>query len=236
MKSLDDIAIIIQARLGSQRVPRKMLRPFAGTILLDIALEKIKRSQVIAPDQFYLSVHEPELVAVGERHGVNVFRRSARSAASEGEPMAELYEWWDRLPYRYGVLVSACLPFLQIETIDAFVRRYADSAAEGLFSVMARRNYFWDMQGRLLCQLPGEKAVMNTKHVGVTYEAAHALYAGRMARIGEGIWMGDLNRPGEVEFFPIAEEESLDIDYPWQFELAECLYHSKYGGKRDEMV
>ena len=43
MKSIDDIAIIIQARLGSKRIPQKMIKPFAGTTLTDIFLEKIKQ-------------------------------------------------------------------------------------------------------------------------------------------------------------------------------------------------
>jgi hypothetical protein len=70
---------------------------------------------------------------------------------------------------------------------------------------------------------------MNTKYVDVTFEAAHALYAGRLARIGQGVWMGRMDRPGEVELFPMEEEECLDIDYPWQFRLAECRYRDCYG-------
>ena len=42
MKSINDIAIVIQARLGSKRIPQKMIKPFAGTTLTDIFLEKIK--------------------------------------------------------------------------------------------------------------------------------------------------------------------------------------------------
>ena len=42
MKDKKDIAVIIQARLGSQRVPNKMIKQFHNTTLLDIALEKIK--------------------------------------------------------------------------------------------------------------------------------------------------------------------------------------------------
>jgi CMP-N-acetylneuraminic acid synthetase len=236
MKSIDDIAVIIQARLGSQRVPAKMLRDFAGSTLLDIALEKLKRSTVFPKECIYLCVHEPELAASGRRHGVNVFRRSARSASSEGNPLMELYEWWDRLPHRYGVLINACLPFLSTHTIDAFVRQYAATKADGLFGVIERRNYFWDENHRLLCDLPGDQAVMNTKSVGVTYEAAHALYAGRLDRIGKGVWMGDLRQPGEIELFPVAEEEALDIDYPWQFEMAESLYNRRYGGSQHELV
>lgn len=227
MKALEDIAVVVQARLGSQRVPKKMVRDFAGTTLLDIALEKIKSCDSVAPHRVYLAVHEPELMAIGRRCGITVFERSARSASSEGEPIAELYEWWDRLPCRYAVLINACLPFLQPGTIDSFIRRYAATDRDGLFGVIERRNYFWDAAGRMLGHAPADQAVMNTKFVGVTYEAAHALYAGRTDRIGDGIWMGDLRRPGDIELFPISEEEALDIDHPWQFEMAESFYNRR---------
>ena len=65
---------------------------------------------------------------------------------------------------------------------------------------------------------------MNTKAVETTYEAAHCLYAGRMDLIKDGIWMGDFQKPGDIELYPMEERECLDIDYPWQFELCETLY------------
>ena len=68
---------------------------------------------------------------------------------------------------------------------------------------------------------------MNTKTVPFTYEAAHCLYAGRMDKINEGIWMGDFNKPGDIELFPMEEEECLDIDYLWQFKMCEKLYEAR---------
>ena len=35
-----------------------------------------------------------------------------------------MYEWWNKLPYKYVILVSACLPLLKIETIDEFFNHY----------------------------------------------------------------------------------------------------------------
>ena len=43
MKDIKDICILVQARLDSQRVPGKMLRPFADTTLVDILFEKLKK-------------------------------------------------------------------------------------------------------------------------------------------------------------------------------------------------
>ena len=64
MKVLSDIVFIVQARLGSQRVPKKMIRSFNGTTLLDITLDKLINSSVIPREQIYCSVHEKELIDI----------------------------------------------------------------------------------------------------------------------------------------------------------------------------
>lgn len=227
MKPIDDVCVIIQARLGSERVPNKMLKPFAGTTLTDIALAKIARCQAFPLKNFYLSVYEQELASVGERHGVNVFARSRQSAQSEGTPIGEMYEWWDRLSYRYCVLINACAPFLTPETIDAFVDAYRRSDGDGLFGVVEKHNYYWDASHQPITPWPQGQEVMNTKFVAPTYEAAHCLYAGRMDLIGDGVWMGRFRGEGDPGLYPMNEVEALDIDYPWQFDLCEALHRSR---------
>mgnify|MGYP001414738919 CR=1 FL=1 len=123
MKNINDIAIIVQARLNSERVPKKMIRPFAGSTLVDIFCEKIKRSKVIKKENFYLSIYEKELIDIANKHGVQIFHRSEKSANSEGTPLGEMYEWWNKLPFKYAVLINACAPMLKTETIDDFIKQ-----------------------------------------------------------------------------------------------------------------
>ena len=225
MKDIKDIAFVIQARLGSQRIPKKMIKSFCGTNLLDIALDKILLSK-IPSSQFFVSAYEDDLRSICYRKDVNIFHRSKESADSEGTPMSLMYEWWDKLPFKYCILINACAPFMKAETIESFAEAYVNSDSEGLFGVMKKKNYFWNKESKLISPWPEGQAVMNTKFVEETYEAAHCLYAGRMDKIGEGIWMGDFNKPGDIELFPMKEEECLDIDYQWQFDMCQALYKS----------
>ena len=227
MKNINEICVIVQARLGSQRIPGKMIRPFAGTTLTDISMEKVKNSKVIPQSNFYLSAYERELVDIANKHKVNIYHRSENSANSEGTPLTDMYEWWDKLPYKYCVLVNACAPFLRTETIDEFVQKYIESSSDGLFGVMEKKNYFWNTDGKLITKWPDGHACMNTKFVEVTYEAAHCLYAGRMDSIQRGIWMGDFQKPGDIELYPMEEFECLDIDYEWQFNMCEAIYENR---------
>lgn len=230
MKDIKDICLVVSARLGSHRVPQKMIAPFANTTLLDIAMEKLIGSKVIPKQNIILAAHESQLIDIGKKYGINVYRRSGESSRSEGEELTVLYDWHDKLDFKYVVLLNPCLPFLSIEIIDEFFLAYANSKDNGLFGVIAKKNYFWNSEGGLITKWVDGLQIMNTKFVDVTYEAAHCLYASKLSLIKDGIWMGAApygkNNP---PIYTIPEEQCFDIDYPWQFELAEKMYESKYG-------
>jgi len=226
VKNINDICLIVQARLGSQRCPNKMIRPFAGSTLTDIAIDKVLGSKVLPKENFYLAVHEPELISIGKNRGVNVFERSEKSANSEGTPMTEIFEWWDKLPYKYVLMFNACCSLLSTETIDNFIRHYLQTDSDGLFGVIEKKNYFWNTKGELITPWPDGEAILNTKMVGTTLEAAHCLYAGSMPALGDNVWMGDYT-PNSPELFVVPEEETFDVDYEWQFGVAETLYKAK---------
>ena len=202
-----------------------MIKPFAGTTLMDIFIEKVKKCKSFPISNFYISVYEKELFDIGMKHNVNIYNRSKQSAESEGTPMSLMYEWYNKIPHKYVVLINACVPFLEPETIDNFVREYLRSKQTGMFAVMEKKNYFWDESGAILTPLTED--VMNTKTVRKTYEAAHCLYASRMDTIKDGIWMGDFNVANDIKLFPVKERECFDIDYQWQFDLCEKLWRDQ---------
>ena len=221
-KNIQDICLIVQARLGSQRVPNKMLRPFANTTLVDILFEKLKSSKIMPLENIHFSAHEEELKEVANKHNINIFHRSEVSAMSEGEPMTEIYEWHNKLPYKYVISVSACNPLLKIETINKFIESFIKSEKEGAFAVFEKKTYYWDKKGKPITNWEGA-TIMNTKLVEPIYEAAHCLYASRMDIIKDGFWM-DTNSPPQPELFVMDELEAFDVDYEWQFKLGEKLY------------
>ena len=94
--------------------------------------------------------------------------------------------------------------------------------------MIPKKNYFWNKDGDMITKWPDGFEVMNTKYVDVTYEAAHCLYASRLSSIADGNWMGPAPYTKDnPALFELPEEECFDIDYPWQFKMAEALYGSK---------
>lgn len=227
LSKLEETAFIVQARMNSQRVPGKMLRPFNGTTLFGLVLDKLLASSIIPKDQIYASVYEDELIHEANFvRNIGVYQRSYKSANNDNS-LKTIFEWHDKLPFKYVIIISACNPLLKIETIDSFVKQFIEQEEENLFGVIKKKQYYWSKEGALVTPWPEGQTIMNTKAVEPTYEAAHVLYASRMDLIAQDRFMGDFQAPGGIKLFEMDELETFDIDYEWQFNLAEQLYKIK---------
>lgn len=224
INKIDDIAFIVQARLNSQRVPRKMIKPFSDTNLFGLILDKLLSSEIIPSENIIASVHEDELFEeASTKRNIRTFKRSYDSANNDND-LKKIYEWHDKLPHKYCILISGCNPLLSVNTIDAFVRQFVEQEEENLFAVFEKKTYYWNKEGALITPWPKDQTIMNTKAVDPVYEAAHVLYASRMDLIKDYKFMGDFTKEGGIKLFKMDELEAFDIDEPWQFEVGEVLY------------
>ena len=226
MKNIKDICFIIQARTQSTRVPNKMLRPFADSNLFEIAVNKVLNSTIIPKNNFYLSVMDDELIEIANKYNVNYFTRSEEST-QEPVTLPKVFEWHDKLPFKYYMIINACNPILKIETIDKFINQFINSDSRGQFGVFEKKTFLFNNEGVMINKFFGEDkylATLETKFVETCYEAAHSLYAGTMEDIQKEIYMGSFKKSNDPEFFIMDEIECFDIDWPWQFEIAEKLY------------
>jgi len=217
-----DISIVVQSRLNSQRIPGKMLKPFSGTTLVDILLDKLTNLTSVDYSKVYFCAHEQELLNVASNYPINTIKRS-KASANEEKDIKILYEWAKEIPTEYIVMVSACNPLLKINTIDQFIYQYQNSDKEGAISVYESKNYFWDLKGKMLNKWPEGFTSMNTKFVEPTKIAAHCMYGSRVDLIKEGNWVTN-KLPYEPELISMPEIEAFDIDEPWQFDVAKALY------------
>ena len=227
MKSISDVVIILQARMNSQRVPKKMLKPFLDSNLFEIAINKLLNSNVIPKENIYVSVFEDELKDIAKKYNLNIYHRSEESANNDNS-LQKIYEWHDKLPFKYVIKVNGCSPLLKVETIDGFVTEFINQSEENLFGVIPMKDYFWNKDGKLVTPWPENQTIMNTKAVEVTYKAAHVLYASRLDLISQNRFMGDFEKEGGIKLFEINELEAFDIDYQWQFDAAEHLYEKGF--------
>ena len=121
-------------------------------------------------------------------------------------------------------LIQAIVPEIKLAPFSvSTIRQFSNSDNEGAISVFETKNYFWDLNNKMLNKWPEGFTSMNTKFVEPTKMAAHCMYGSRVDIIGNGNWVTE-KLPYEPELITIPEIEAFDIDESWQFKIAEILY------------
>lgn len=193
-----------------------MLRPFAGTTLTDVLLDKLRH---FAPQVFF-AAHEDEFREKCERHGVPFVARDPRSVAID-EPITDILSFLHDVPYTHLLIVSGCLPFLQASTITGFLDECRRGDLAPAFAVIRRRNHFISIDRRPL-NFPLDLATINTKTVEPVLEFAHALY------FFEKSYFFEHGRYWDWQTVRLLEagdpREMLDIDTEEDFTFAEALW------------
>ena len=225
MKKIEDILFIVQGRVNSKRVSQKMIRDFCGTTLFDIAIDKVLDSKIIPKENFYVSIYDTELKDIAKQKGVNIYNRSYESANNDNS-LQTIYEWHDKLPFKYVVKINGCSPLLKTKTIDNFVKQFLEQEEENLFGVIQMNDYFFNKDNELVTPWPENQTIMNTKAVESTDKAAHCLYASKMDIISENRFMGNFE-DGEIKLYVLDELECFDIDYEWEFKVGELLWSNQ---------
>ena len=230
MKNINDIVVVINARLNSSRVKEKMIRNFANTNLLELAIKKILSSKLIPKKNFYVAVGEQKLIDIVKKYDINIFNRTHKSCNSEGKDIRDLLEWcYDfSKKYKYYLWINPCQPFLSIKIIEDMITTFIKSNNKSMITTKKIKDYFWNSDKSLNknnFQI-NNNLVFNTKFVKETYQASHSMYIGLLEDLCKGIWLGTFKRD-DPELFFVDEEETLDIDYEWEFDMCEAYYKSK---------
>ncbi|MBI4823875.1 MAG: glycosyltransferase family protein [Nitrospirae bacterium] len=112
------VVAIIQARMGSKRLPGKSMMPLAGKPLLYRFIERVKRSKT--PEKIVLATTERAednvLVRVAEELGISVFR------GSEDDLVDRYYQAAKEFKADTVVRLCADNPVVEPEEIDRIIR------------------------------------------------------------------------------------------------------------------
>lgn len=78
MKNINEIYILIQARLGSERVSSKILKPFVDIKFVHILFNKLKKLKITDKKNNNLLAYKDDLKKLGKEYIVNIFNRSKK--------------------------------------------------------------------------------------------------------------------------------------------------------------
>jgi CMP-N-acetylneuraminic acid synthetase len=213
------IAALVAVRKNSQRCPEKMLRPFAGTTLVDISLKRLAALQGFS--KRYFAAHEDVFLEKARAYDVTSIRRSHRSANID-EPINQIHDYLQDVDEDHIMWINSCNVFLTPETIERARKCFLEKGSRSMTAVVLNRNWFyWPETGKPINNL--DPTNVSTKSTPPLYEVVHAfhIFDRKYFLKNSAYWR---NEAGDPALFVIPENENFDIDTEWEFELTEALY------------
>lgn len=222
------ITAVIPVRKGSQRVKDKNLRPFAGTTLLDVKIQTLL--QVPEIDEIIVNTNSEAAIELVELEYANTkvsFHRREEYYASSECSGSEFFKHLGEVTNTDVFVYTPCTsPFVKPETISKCIRQFLDNPEyDCLATVSSIKEFMW-LDGKALNYDPYHAP--NSQNLpDVVALNFGTTVVGRETLIANSNIIG--NKP---QFVMTDEIESVDIDTPLDFYLAEKMYIKLYKEKK----
>jgi CMP-N,N'-diacetyllegionaminic acid synthase len=215
---------LIPARGGSKDIPRKNLAPLCGRPLLAWTVGAACAARSL--DRVVVSTDSDEIAATARELGADVLERPAELARDETPMRDVLLHALEELGRpEVLVLLQPTSPLRRAQHVDEAVALLRESGADSIVSVVEvphryRPGSLMALEGERLVPLGETPATRQGKPV-VYARNGPAVLALRAERIGSDLYGGDC-RPYLME-----PRDSIDVDEPFDLELAELLLCSR---------
>ena len=110
------ISALINARLLSTRLPRKLLLPFNGTTLIDIALKKLDKMEFF--DNRYFAAAEEDLLERAVKYkNIQILKRDPLSVRPGYGDHKKIYEHYKLVKTKYLMWINPCHPYYRLKLL-----------------------------------------------------------------------------------------------------------------------
>ncbi|MFC1496772.1 cytidylyltransferase domain-containing protein [Candidatus Margulisiibacteriota bacterium] len=229
-----EIMCLILARGRSKRVPRKNIRELAGKPLIAYTIECAKQSKYI--NRIIVSTDDQEIAAVAREYRAEIpFLRPAEISqedSTELDAFKHALEWLkENERYQPDIIVKlfATSPFRTTQSVDKAIElllKNPDADSVRSVTLCSEHPYkMWTITGDQLRHfIPPEKKPREAHTL--SYQVLPKVYI-QNASIDvirpDNIWTKESITGEKIIPFVMGEIESVDINMPIDFELAEIL-------------
>jgi|TARA_B100001094_G_scaffold209691_1_gene203591 CMP-N-acetylneuraminic acid synthetase len=208
------LTAIIPVRAGSQRVKDKNIKPFAGTTLLEIKIETLKRVQGI--DEIVVTSDSEKMLDIATKYNVSTHKRDEHFASNEVNN-SDFMQNLSTIVEDGDIMFAPCTsPLLSSETITEIVTKYKTGNFKNIVTAISHKHHMW-LDGRPLNYNPSDSP--NSQDLPDIYSVNYGCCI---------LSKEDLHKHKNVVFEPTFfltdEIESIDIDTEFDFKVAEYIY------------
>ncbi len=220
---MKSISVLINARTQSTRVPNKLLRSFANSCLLQIALEKLDKLNFF--DHRYLAVAEEELIEMGKQFAnVEILRRDDASVRKGVNPLDVTFAHYLNIPSDYIFVFNPCLPCIEPETIRRAYEYFQATNFNSYTAVIETGDWIFDAEGNALTNTDPRNATTNKNMTFMKGCHAFHIINRKFFKCHKILWTFEKDDPHLIQ---IPEAEAVDVDTLNEFDFAEMVYLKK---------
>ena len=214
-----NIKAMVAVRTGSVRVQNKNIRPFAGSTLLEVKLQQLKRIPNL--DGVVVNSNSDEMLAIAERYGCEPVKRDeyyASNSVSMSDVYKNMAENFDADVVAY---INCTNPLLIDDTIVKAIEAYKGFVESGEFDSLNSAHLI--------------KEFLFKDNLPINYDLRHQPRSQDLPDIAAlNFAISIISREKMIEcknvvgykpnIYLIDEVEATDIDNPIDFEFAEFVY------------
>lgn len=218
--------IVIPARGGSKRIPRKNVRIMCGKPLICYSIENAKALKQYMDVDVAVSTDDEELGGIVEKRGVYVIKRPAELATDKVTLDPVIFHavnyMEEKMDKRYDTVITmqATSPTLKFSTVKAAIEFFENSEWDTVISAMNKPHLSWGVKDGVITKNYEKR--LNSQELPANYLETGGFLITRRECVTENGRIGE-----KVNIFEISEEEAMDIDTYSDWILCENILRRK---------
>jgi len=218
MEFMDNVKILIPARGGSKRIPKKNLVDVNGKPLLQYVIETCKN----ITDEIHVSTDNSDIKKFTKSMNVNVIERPERLATDKAKTEDVVKDFLEKIETDLFCVVQPTSPLLHFYSILFGIEQMEQpldiySSYDSIISVCEDVNYYWGNNGKPINFELGNRK--RTQEHQTWYRENGAFYV----TTKHNFLKSNILQNGNVGFVVMKESESIDIDTHEDLELVKKI-------------
>ena len=216
------IKALVAVRSGSQRVVNKNIRPFAGSSLLEIKLNQLKRIPNI--DGIVVNSNDDKMLEIASNMGCEVVKRDEYYASNQVS-MSEVYRnMAENVNADVIAYINATNPLLNDRTIVQAIENYKKNISQydSLNSAHLIKEFLFKENLPINYDLRHQPRSQDLPDISALNFAINIISREKMIECKNVVGY-------KPNIYIIDEVEATDIDNPIDFDFAEFVYKRKKG-------